>query len=484
MRALTLVLTLSLSMLFFSGCTRKPEDGPGGLTERDFVKVSENGFDAADQAQDLNDYPWSMEHFTPDGAKDGEGYLYVGTWNRVQQWKGFHGNRQPVYPEIRRYRPDIAPNHWETVLDTRDSGLDDHFRPHGFRSMKAYRNQSDGRLFLYAGGRGDTTSLWRSETGEPGTWEEFWMTDQVGSIRGLAEHKGLLYMSFYNDYAMVDKSEGGDGAAKADEKGSAVILATDGATVWTVMDNGFGNPRNVGIFTLESFNGWLYAGTHNPLQGAEVWKLEGPDPAAPPVKIVSGGGPRWLNESYMTMYEWKDHLYVGAQASFMMRMIGGLKAADMIRIGRDDTWEAVTGRRSIAGERSGFGERSNAYIWSMCEHDGWFYVGTYDIMPGLSYMLTHPAYLLGMMGLGGGKAAGTDEKLLLLSSLQMLLWRDNAGGDLYKTQNGVDWYCVNTNGFGNRNNYGLRTMKSMGGRLYVGLANPYDGLEIWAGGGD
>ena len=59
MRAFTpiLVLTLSLSMLLFYGCTRKPEDGPGGLTERDFVKVSENGFDAADQAQDLNDYP-------------------------------------------------------------------------------------------------------------------------------------------------------------------------------------------------------------------------------------------------------------------------------------------------------------------------------------------------------------------------------------------------------------------------------------------
>jgi len=105
----------------------------------------------------------------------------------------------------------------------------------------------------------------------------------VGSIRGLAVHKDLLYMSFYNDYSMVDKDS---------EASPANILATDGERVWEVLQDGFGNKHNVGIFTIESFNGWLYAGTHNPLQGAQVWKLEGPDPAAPPVQIVSGGGPR------------------------------------------------------------------------------------------------------------------------------------------------------------------------------------------------
>ena len=465
-----LVLLVFMVMLVGAGCNRQPEAGPGGLVEGDFVKISENGFDAADHAQDLNDYPWSMAHFTPDGAENG-GCLYVGTWNRVQQWKGFQPDRQPVYPEIRRYRPDISATTWETVLDTRDLGLDDHARPHGFRTMKPYRNASDGRLYLYAGGRGDTTSLWRSETGEPGTWECFWSVDQVGSIRGLAVHKDLLYMSFYNDYSMVDKDS---------EASPANILATDGERVWEVLQGGFGNKHNVGIFTIESFNGWLYAGTHNPLQGAQVWKLEGPDPAAPPVQIVSGGGPRWLNESFLTMQVWQDHLYVGAQASFLMRMIGGLKAADVIRIGRDDTWEAITGCGSIAGEGSGFGEPSNAYIWSMCEHDGWFYVGTYDIMPGLSYMLTHPGFILGIMGIDC-KTETSEDKLLLLSSIEMLFWRKNFGADLYKTRDGRHWYAVNLNGFGNPDNYGVRTMMSSRGQLILGLSNPYDGLEMWAG---
>lgn len=453
--------------LSLAGCLRSPEDAPGGLTESDFEQVALNGFTAEDHTRDFNDYPWSMEKYQADTGGSSE-YVYVGTWNRVQQWKGFQEHK-PVYPEIRRYRPDISNLTWETVLDTRDLGLSDVERPHGFRSLKAYRNQSDGKLYLYAGGRGETTSLWRSETGEPGSWERFWKADAEGSIRGMTVHKGLLYMSFYNDYEMVSKAD----------LGGAVILATDGATVWTVHDQGFGNPRNVAIFTIESFNGWLYAGTHNPRQGAEVWKLEGPDPTAPPVCVMRDGGPRWMNESVLTMHVWNNHLYLGTQASFLMRMIGGLHPADLLRLDANDNLEVVAGPNSVGGEESGFGENGNAYMWSMCEHDGWFYVGTYDIVPGLSYMFTHPGYILGMMGIG---KSAEDGKCLTL--IDLIRYQQNAGGDLYKTQDGAHWYCVNTDGFGNNNSYGVRNLVSFDGRLFAGLANPYDGLEIWAGAED
>ncbi len=469
---LTICLLLILCLMPLA-CLRSPEPAPGGLAPSDFEQVAPNGFDAEDHAADKNDYAWSMEYFVPDGAETG--YVYVGTWNRVQQWKGFQ-EHQPVYPEIRRYRPDMAPAAWERVLDTRDLQLADHDRPHGFRSMKVYRNQCDGKQYLYAGGRGETTSLWRSETGEPGTWQEFWQEDQEGSIRGMAVHRGLLYMSFYNDYAMVSKAAAEDSAGKAKE-GSAVILATDGRDVWTVMNDGFGNSNNVGIFTLESFNGWLYAGTHNPLQGAQVWKLAGPDPAAPPVRVMEGGGPRWLNEAAMTMHVFQDHLYVGMQASFIFRMIGGLKAADLVRFDTEDRMEVIAGPHSLGGEKSGFGEPGNAYIWSMCEHDGWFYVGTYDIVTGLSYMLSHPGYILNMMGIGGKEETSTAK---VLTTIDLVRLKPNAGGDLYKSKDGVHWYCITTDAFGNHNNYGVRTIKSANGRLFMGMANPYDGLEVWA----
>jgi len=447
------------------GCPRGPEPAPGGLAAEDFEMVSLNGFDPEDQALDHNDYPWAMEYFEPAEGK-GAGYLYVGTWNRVQQWKGFQ-DHQPVYPEIRRYRPDIGATTWETVLDTRDLAMANDDRPHGFRIMRVYQNQSDGRTYLYAGGRGPKTDLWRSETGDPGSWERFWVEDREGSIRGMAVHNGLLYLAFYNDYGLVG-SEGGP---------NALIYATDGADVWTVSDDGFGNPRNTGIFTIASFNGWLYAGTHNQLQGCELWKLEGPDKNAPPVRIFRHGGSRRLNEAVLTLYEWDGHLYVGTIANFLLRMIGGLTPCDLLRVDTEDHWEAVAGPCSISGERSGFGERGNVYMWSMCEHDGWFYVGTYDIVTGMTYMLTHPEYILSMMGIYLKNEAPGDKTLTLID---LAVMQPTSGGDLYKTQDGLKWYCVTVDGLGDHNNYGLRNMRSANGRLFIGMSNPYDGLEMWA----
>jgi hypothetical protein len=468
------IVTVWCLGLALVGCPhlRVPEGGPGGLNVGDFEKVSLNGFDAADQAADLNDYAWSMAAFAADGAA--RDFLYVGTWNRVQQWKGFQ-KHLPVYPEIRRYRPDISPTAWETVLDTRDLSIPVHERPDGFRNMQVYRNQSDGKSYLYAGGRGETTSLWRSATGEPGSWERFWFMDREGSIRGMTVHHGLLYMAFYNDYAMLgDKASGGEKASEP------LILATDGQDVWTASSDGFGNPNNVGIFTVQSFNGWLYAGTHNPTDGCEVWKLAGPDANAAPVKVFDHGGGRWLNEAAMTMFVYQDHMYIGTQASFIWRMIGGLKAADTFRIDAQDRVEVVAGPKSVGGEASGFGEKGNAYVWSFCEHDGWLYAGTYDIVTGLTYMLTHPEYLAGMMGLDlDFKFEPVNEKCL--TGFDLITLQPNAGADLYKSQDGAHWYAVTVDGFGHQNNYGFRTMQSFDGKLFVGTANPYDGLEIWAG---
>lgn len=454
---------------FLMGCCalvacshRGPEPAPGGLAVEDFSPVSDKGFDASDHATDHNDYAWSMEVYAPD--ENSPGHVYVGTWNHVQQFKGFQ-DVEPVYPEIRRYRPDLSPTTWETVLDVREYDLTDEQRPYGFRIMKTYRNQSDGKQYLYAGTRGAHTALWRSQTGEPGTWQEFWRLEREGSIRGMAVHNGLLYMAFYNDYALFDDPDLAD----------CLVLATDGQDVWTVIDDGFGDPHNSGVFTLESFNGWLYVGLQNLVQGGEVWKMAGPDPEAPPQCIVDRGGPRRANEAPITMYVYQDHLYVGMVNNNMMNFFG-LDPSDFIRINTSDQWETVAGPHSIGGERSGFGEIGNDYVWSMCEYDGWLYAGTHDVITDWTYFLTHPEFFLTILGLGKGDDTN---KLLIVADL--LLWQRSAGGDIYKSQDGITWYCVTANGFDNRNNYGFRTMAVADGRLFTGTANPFEGLEIWAG---
>lgn len=115
--------------------------------------------------------------------------------------------------------------------------------------------------------------------------------------------------------------------------------------------------------------------------------------------------------------------------------------------------------------------RPNTYIWSMLVHQGWFYVGTYDQVSPFFNVLEHPDRLIKAF-LGRARTANLIELL------------GKAGADLYKTQDGVTWYPVTLNGFGDVGNYGFRTLVSVGNDLYVGTANPFDGLEVWVGSSD
>lgn len=50
---------------------------------------------------------------------------------------------------------------------------------------------------------------------------------------------------------------------------------------------------------------------------------------------------------------------------------------------------------------------------------------------------------------------------------------------MYKTQDGVNWYPVFQDGLGNKYNYGVRQLLSVGRDLYLGTANNEQGTEVW-----
>ena len=449
-----------------SGCFEMlpPEapEGVGGLSAGDFERISLNGFDPEDNEVDLNDYAWSMEYFQPDG--DAPAYLYVGTGNDLigQIYTGiaasFTDEEVQEFaigePEIRRYREDIFRYAWETVLDYRDLETDPGFEANGFRHLRQYRSQTDGRNHLYAATSGTRAVVWRTTTGDPGSWEVFWQPDEPGSIRYLEELNGLLYLSF-------------DGEVLESDNAVGRIFVTDGAQVTPVVTDGFGNPDNLGVMCLAAFDDALYAGTKNRATGYEVWKLADPAGQATPTLVVANGGPSPDNETAGTPCVFDGRLYIGSQLNPFSSLTRG-KAADIIRINPDDTWETVVGSDSISSYGSGFNHRPNAYVWSMAVHDGWFYAATYDQISPLFNVLENLGRLV--KGLGGqAREANVVERV------------GGAGSDLYKTQDGEVWYTVTLDGLGDVGNYGFRTMQSVNGWLYVGTANPFDGLEIWRG---
>ena len=401
-----------------------------------------------------------MKYFVPDGAESGD--LYVATGNSVMNLImsriGVNLSVDPVYraPEIRRYRPDLGPKVWERVLDYRDIENGPAWETSGFRAMAIYSPEGDDRTYLYAGTLGLHPALWRSPTGDPGSWERVWAGDREGSIRDLTEHNGRLYIAITHELQFPPRP--------------GELYVMDGPTVSLVNGDGFGNPQNTAVFSLASFNGWLYAGTLNYKQGYDVWKLAGPDGQSEPVQVVAAGGPSRANMGVAQMLVYQDHLYVPAVIFGGMDFTGESlrRGADMIRIDANDNVETVVGPDSLGGVGSGFGEVKNGYLWSLVEHEGQLYCGAWDsnsVLPILG------AYLGDIFRSG---------KLNLLKPQPDAYDRlTGKGAELYVSPDGVQWEPVFTNGLGNPDHYGIRTMVSAGGNLFLGFANVLDGLEIW-----
>jgi hypothetical protein len=367
-------------------------------------------------------------------------------------------------PEVRRYRQDLGEQEWERVFDFRDAESGPDWPTTGIRSMCSYKTAADGKTYLYFGTFGLEPSVWRSPTGEPGTWEKvFANTTAPGSVRGLTVHNGLLYMAVTHEVIMP--------------RVAGEVYATDGETFWTVNDDGFGNIFNEGVYSLESFNGYLYAGTHNRTQGFEVWKMEGPD-GAPPVKIADGGVTDPANQSIGSMVVFEDHLYCGSLifAGINIHFPPLLRGADMIRINADDEVEVIVGPGSLGGYRSGFGSMHNAYIWSLEVHEDYIYCGTWD--SARTVRLDDPE-ASGLTDVLNGLANGIKERRNQREYYDLYDLIKQSGASLYRSSDGVRWIPIFQAGLGNPDNYGVRNMVSHDGTLYIGMANPFDGLEVW-----
>jgi len=450
------------------GVVPVPDPPPG------FTAISEPGVDAEDNAVDHNDYPWEITYFKADNRETG--HVYVGTGNAVMDGimgRIFGWPKESFWrpSEIRRYRPDLGAKSWERVMDWRDVESGPPWTTTGVRALLPFRVPSTGKTYLYAGTFGREPSLWRSPTGDAGSWERIWWNSTEGSIRCLAVHNDTLYIGVTHEY--LDPQVGGE------------IYATDGQTVRPIMTDGFGTTDNDGVFALTSFNGWLYAGTINRNHGYEVWKLEGPEGSSTtPVQIIAGGGMAAANQAVSEMRVFKGHLYV-ASIIFLNINWGSfdplLRAADILRIDSQDRVEVVVGPDSVGGVPSGFGHENNAYLWCLEEHQGRLYCGTWN---ATSFVPVTNEYWQRIQdtfneAIGWPISFGPSPFAFWVDTGMFDLLTSN-GARLYVSDDGIWWNEVFRGGLGNPRNYGVRNMLSVGDTLYIGLSNIDDGLEIWA----
>jgi hypothetical protein len=262
-----------------------------------------------------------------------------------------------------------------------------------------------------------------------------------------------------------------------------------------VSEPGFGDKNNVSVNELVVFNSHVYAATHNPRRGYQVWKTN--TRGQPPYrwkKILEDGAYRGPASSVpSSMFVSHDALYIGGALQRQGRNSPdwsgrphdryGPFAAELIRVYPDDTWDLIAGtprltphglKRPLSSMACGFDDLFTQVFWCMAEYDGWLYVGT----AGWRWM---PTYLRNRPDLSESRLRYLKEKT-----------DNHIGGEfaIWRTRDGINWVPVTTTGFGgNPNDMGVREMIGTPYGLFVAPACKYGarqegGLEIWWGSED
>ncbi len=271
------------------------------------------------------------------------------------------------------------------------------------------------------------------------------------------------------------------------------------------------------IASLESHDGYLYAGTGNgtgpsETNGFEVWKstTESPAGAGDWVRVVSGGAGDAWNVLAATIQEYDGDVFVGSMNLPFATGTDGVKGFDLIRLNPDDSWDLIVGNYypkipteprgpPESGWPSGYANPFNLYAWSIEEYDGNLYLGTFDIFSLARFIEEVPGgYEMLIDALRSRESTGPgiteEESGAYLAELGEIDLSDNpediipiiellamqfGGADLWTSQDGVAWAPVDLNGFGDPNNYGFRTMLSTDDEFFIGTANPFNGCQVW-----
>jgi hypothetical protein len=466
----------------------RPDLGP---TVNGFVRIVAGGIDDR-----LNGYPWAMELF--DGDQDGTPEVYVGTvQNPLCLQAGLAGavGLSPLEPPVRwqcrndlwgkwltylllsaspghvyRGRYDAATTTWsfERVFSPASAETS------GFRGARVF----DGALYML-GVRSSGGVVWRTIDGE--NYEKVSPDDLapgylgvVGGLRGAQVFKGKLYVANNGLCEIYASAKPSTDPSSWETVNSTGFVQSGGAV------DAQGNPKNTGIWQLGLFDGHLYAGTTN-ADGTELWKSDDPKPGNW-TRVVEGGFGNKVPQGFMTIRPFGAHLYLGT----VLYPVGApaIEGCDILRIDSSDQVELLVGKTRDEGGPNeiaplskmagGFDYPPNVYSWYMAEHDGWLYVGTYD--SGSQAI----DYAEEIFGLSEEKWTETHRAVIDLA-LGTPDRSRQGGADLWRTQDGVSWQAVNLDGFGDRDNYGIRNLLSTPWGLMVATGNAVDGFEIWLG---
>lgn len=454
----------------------------------DFINTTPySGFDSSNpQNARQNNYAWSFADFG--------GFIYVGTGRNitfaalVSTMSSIHipidytPSKPDMGAEIWRYKKDGSLP-WQRVYKSTlnpKTNLPDVI---GIRSIIKF-NSFGVKPALYASAYSMSgIKILKSTNGVD------WFDIPTGITQGTSSRSMMIYKNKIYLAVMSDDKQ----------LPSLLYSSKDpelfGWTLETPQGEEGKNPIGT-IWSMTSFNNHIYVGTSSK-DGFMVWRTNSDLPKADDWKLVidKGAGDA-ANDTPISLIEFKDNLYIGTAYNtfnFMSYILP--KGAEIIRLYKDDKWEVVvggpimtqtepeTGTRNdpLSKLSNGFSNPYNLYMWQMKVYNNKLFVGTYDtsavVEPTYELLLKNKETLSKLI----------DSELLdiiiLFAKLQVAILskiQSQIGFDFYVTEDGTNYKLIDTTGFNNPQNCGIRNIFiNDDNDMYIGTANPFSGCEVY-----
>lgn len=288
----------------------------------------------------------------------------------------------------------------------------------------------------------------------PATAQSGWSQEVWSGLTGIENYE-VQSMAVYNGslFAGTWNNQGGEVWARGYSPPFLVWFQSN--------TDGFGDPNNTEIESMAEFTGFftaLYAGTYNSTTGCEIWY---DDPTFGWSQTGGSGLGDPYNYGASAMAVFGGSLYVGTING------NGLQIHRYTGV----TWAppVVTG---------GFGDVNNTSVLSMSVEGAYLYASTFNGVNGPDIWYTTNGTNWYIHWQGGPSNSTRCDAILAHAGVVIAA---------YDGPNGVRVYSVgpmiviqlNTDGFGDANNWRATSIVEYKGKVYVATENYVTGGEVW-----
>jgi len=251
-----------------------------------------------------------------------------------------------------------------------------------------------------------------------------------------------------------------------------VVLPQVVPTWEQVNSNGFGDPQTSEVTSLEAFNGYLYAGTHN---------LVDPEPLFDGAQIFrSQDGVTW---SAVTQPGFGIAHDIAPPAILDLTVFGGRIYASTGRgDGPGQIWRALDGVNWAPMVIHGFNDPDTVDVAALAEYNGMIYAGARNTVSGAMLWRSStgdsntwqpvtalPAPTIAGAGVSGFAVFDGGLWATVESQAPVQIWLSYGG----------DWTAVVSDGFGDSQTIVTGGMAEFADYLYVGVGNTVHGAQLW-----